>query len=131
MDTKDDKIILLNKNIKKKDLYVDSGNMDVLIDDIVMQLEIIENNFSDIASILNKAIYKKIFNGSDVEKVLNLSKDFLTSGGNNLKVSNNLQIKYNSNIKSYELKKLNERIDMLERKIDIITEQGGNLNDEG
>ena len=115
--------------IKKKDLYVDSNNMDILIDDIVMQLEIIENNFSDIASILNKAIYKKIFNGSDVEKVLNLSKDFLTNGNNNLKISNNLQIKYNSNIKDYQLKKLNERIDMLERKIDIITEQGGNLID--
>ncbi len=129
MNATDDKIILLNKNIKKKDLYVDSNNMDILIDDIVMQLEIIENNFRDIASILNKAIYKKIFNGSDVEKVLNLSKDFLTNGNNNLKISNNLQIKYNSNIKDYQLKKLNERIDMLERKIDIITEQGGNLID--
>lgn len=129
MNATDDKIILLNKNIKKKDLYVDSNNMDILIDDIVMQLEIIENNFRDIASILNKAIYKKIFNGSDVEKVLNLSKDFLTNGNNNLKISNNFQIKYNSNIKDYQLKKLNERIDMLERKIDIITEQGGNLID--
>lgn len=129
MNATDDKIICLNKNIKKKDLYVDSNNMDILIDDIVMQLEIIENNFRDIASILNKAIYKKIFNGSDVEKVLNLSKDFLTNGNNNLKISNNLQIKYNSNIKDYQLKKLNERIDMLERKIDIITEQGGNLID--
>ena len=129
MNAKNDKIILLNKNIKKKDLYVDSNNMDILIDDIVMQLEIIENNFRDIASILNKAIYKKIFNGSDVEKVLNLSKDFLTNGNNNLKISNNLQIKYNSNIKDYQLKKLNERSDMLERKIDIITEQGGNLID--
>ena len=100
-----------------------------LIDDIVMNFEIIGKSLNDVESILNKSIYKKIFEGNDIEKVLNLCKDFSFLVDRNLKVSSNLETKYNFSVKDYDINQLNERIDILERKIDLITEIGGVSND--
>ena len=122
-------LISISKKIKKRDIYVDSDNMDSLIDDIVMNFEIIGKSLNDVESILNKSIYKKIFEGNDIEKVLNLCKDFSFLVDRNLKVSSNLETKYNFSVKDYDINQLNERIDILERKIDLITEIGGVSND--
>ena len=129
MNEKDSNLISISKKIKKRDIYVDSDNMDSLIDDIVMNFEIIGKSLNDVESILNKSIYKKIFEGNDIEKVLNLCKDFSFLVDRNLKVSSNLETKYNFSVKDYDINQLNERIDILERKIDLITEIGGVSND--
>lgn len=129
MNEKDSNLISISKKIKKRDIYVDSDNMDSLIDDIVMNFEIIGKSLNDVESILNKSIYKKIFEGNDIEKVLNLCKDFSFLVDRNLKVSSNLETKYNFSVKDYDINQLNERIDILERKIDLITEMGGVSND--
>ena len=130
MNEKDSNLISISKKIKKRDIYVDSDNMDSLIDDIVMNFEIIGKSLNDVESILNKSIYKKIFEGNDIEKVLNLCKDFSFLVDRNLKVSSNLETKYNFSVKDYDINQLNERIDILERKIDLITEMGGVSNDK-
>lgn len=129
MNEKDSNLISISKKIKKRDIYVDSDNMDSLIDDIVMNFEIIGKSLNDVESILNKSIYKKIFEGNDIKKVLNLCKDFSFLVDRNLKVSSNLETKYNFSVKDYDINQLNERIDILERKIDLITEIGGVSND--
>ena len=129
MNEKDSNLISISKKIKKRDIYVDSDNMDSLIDDIVMNFEIIGKSLNDVESILNKSIYKKIFEGNDIEKVLNLCKDFSFLVDRNLKVGSNLETKYNFSVKDYDINQLNERIDILERKIDLITEMGGVSND--
>lgn len=129
MNEKDSNLISISKKIKKRDIYVDSDNMDSLIDNIVMNFEIIGKSLNDVESILNKSIYKKIFEGNDIEKVLNLCKDFSFLVDRNLKVSSNLETKYNFSVKDYDINQLNERIDILERKIDLITEMGGVSND--
>ena len=129
MNEKDSNLISISKKIKKRDIYVDSDNMDSLIDDIVMNFEIIGKSLNDVESILNKSIYKKIFEGNDIEKVLNLCKDFSFLVDRNLKVGSNLETKYNFSVKDYDINQLNERIDILERKIDLITEIGGVSND--
>lgn len=130
MNEKDSNLISISKKIKKRDIYVDSDNMDCLIDDIVMNFEIIGKSLNDVESILNKSIYKKIFEGNDIEKVLNLCKDFSFLVDRNLKVGSNLETKYNFSVKDYDINQLNERIDILERKIDLITEMGGVSNDK-
>ncbi len=130
MNEKDSNLISISKKIKKRDIYVDSDNMDSLIDDIVMNFEIIGKSLNDVESILNKSIYKKIFEGNDIEKVLNLCKDFSFLVDRNLKVGSNLETKYNFSVKDYDINQLNERIDILERKIDLITEMGGVSNDK-
>ena len=129
MNEKDSNLISISKKIKKRDIYVDSDNMDSLIDDIVMNFEIIGKSLNDVESILNKSIYKKIFEGNDIEKVLNLCKDFSFLVDRNLKVSSNLETKYNFSVKDYDINQLNDRIDILERKIDLITEIGSVSND--
>lgn len=129
MNEKDSNLISISKKIKKRDIYVDSDNMDSLIDNIVMNFEIIGKSLNDVESILNKSIYKKIFEGNDIEKVLNLCKDFSFLVDRNLKVGSNLETKYNFSVKDYDINQLNERIDILERKIDLITEMGGVSND--
>lgn len=130
MNEKDSNLISISKKIKKRDIYVDSDNMDSLIDDIVMNFEIIGKSLNDVEFILNKSIYKKIFEGNDIEKVLNLCKDFSFLVDRNLKVGSNLETKYNFSVKDYDINQLNERIDILERKIDLITEMGGVSNDK-
>ena len=103
MNEKDSNLISISKKIKKRDIYVDSDNMDSLIDDIVMNFEIIGKSLNDVESILNKSIYKKIFEGNDIEKVLNLCKDFSFLVDRNLKVGSNLETKYNFSVKDENL----------------------------
>lgn len=105
---------VINKNMNRKELYVDSKKMEKINKDIVKQLDILSKSLSEVEGILNKMAYKKMF----VDEYNNVSVQcakkciLQAKGANTLKET--LNDKYRDDIKMFVLNSLDERISYLE-----------------
>lgn len=108
---------VINKNMNRKELYVDSKKMEKINKDIVKQLDILSKSLSEVEGILNKMSYKKMF----VDEYNNVSVQcakkctLQAKGANTLKET--LNDKYRDDIKMFVLNSLDERISYLESVI--------------
>ena len=105
---------VINKNMNRKELYVDSKGMEKINKDIVKQLDTLSKSLSEVEGILNKMSYKKMF----VDEYNNVSVQcakkciLQAKGANTLKET--LNDKYRDDIKMFVLNSLDERISYLE-----------------
>lgn len=105
---------VINKNMNRKELYVDSKKMEKINKDIVKQLDTLSKSLSEVEGILNKMSYKKMF----VDEYNNVSVQcakkciLQAKGANTLKET--LNDKYRDDIKMFVLNSLDERISYLE-----------------
>lgn len=115
--------ITIKKSLAKKDAINDSSSASVLIDNISEECSKISNSFNEIASILNKAVYKKIIDGEDTDKFINLSRKCSSLADRISNKSNTLGLKYEDDEKSILINQLNERIEELEKKINYLIDE--------
>ena len=110
----------LGKNMKKNNLVVNQKNASPLINDMIKQMSVIEDSLNQINNILNKAVYKKVVDGKDIDTFINVGTKCTSTAGSFNKLSTNTEIKFNDSLKKFQIKELNERISNLEDKISLL-----------
>lgn len=107
----------ISENMSRKKLYVDSKHCDSIKKDVIKQLDVLDKSFEQLSSLLNKASYKKLFRDDYNAVALQCSKKSLSQSNNFKQIRNDLELKYNDDVKMALINNLNERISYLEDKL--------------
>ena len=105
-----------NGELSKSKLYIDLDNTLKTRKDIIKQFNSINKSLSKISGILNKMLYKKVIK-KDSKKVAELSNKCSLLAEESLKLMNDFDYKFDSDMKDYSIKILDSRISDLENKL--------------
>ena len=109
--------VTIHENMNRKKLVIDSTHANPMKNNMLKQLETLEKSFSEMSSLLSKASLKKMFLNNNNSVALQCSKKCMSFSQNAKKIHEDLDIKYNDDIKMSLINDLNERISYLESKI--------------
>lgn len=108
---------ILNENMNRKDLYVDSSKGDKIKKNIIKQINAINKAFEECDGLLNKMSYKKIFNDEYTKLSVQCGKKCLQQAKVGEKLITTLEDTYKDDVKSFLIQNLDERISYLENVI--------------
>ena len=107
----------IHENMSRKKLHIDTIHVDSIKKNIEKQLDVLEKSFGQLSNLLNKASYKKLFREEYNAVSLQCSKKSLALSEDFKEIKDNLEVKYNDDVKMVLINNLNERISYLESKL--------------
>ena len=108
--------VVMSDNINRKNLYVDTKHTESIKKDIIKQLNDISKIYEKLSDILNKMSYKKMFSGEYNNVSVQCAKKCAVQRDVTEKLREDVEFKYNDDVKSVLIKNLDERISYLESK---------------
>lgn len=108
---------ILNENMNRKDLYVDSDNTDKMRKNIIKQFGILNKSLGEMEGILNKMAYKKAFTDEYNNISLQCAKKCAIQAKTASTLKDTFEEKYKDDMRSYIIKTLDDRISYLESRI--------------
>ena len=109
--------VVLNDNMKLKNVYVNSTKADLIIKDIDKQFDAITKSLEKINTIMNKCVYKKTGKNEDCEAFLGWARVCEKESVAIIETKKDFKYAYNDDVKNYTIKLLDERIAALEKSI--------------
>ena len=107
---------IINKNVNRKNVYIDSKHADSLKKDVIKQLNDISKTYEKLGEILNKLSYKKMLEDSYNIVSLQCAKECNSQKELANKIAKDVEYKYNDDLKTLLINNLDERISYLENK---------------
>lgn len=107
---------IINKNVNRKNLYIDNKNADSIKKDIVKQLDAISEIYDKLSEVLNKMSYKKMCSDSYTSVALQCAKECSSQSEIASLLASDVEYKYNDDLKTILINNLDERISYLEKK---------------
>ena len=115
--TNHDKKVSLHPLMNRKDIYLDSQKADAAKKNMIKQLDVIANSFSEIHTILNRFNMKKYLSEGSSGVVVQTAKKCLSQSQAARTLSINLEAKYCEDQKNIIIEDLNTRIAFLEERL--------------
>jgi hypothetical protein len=108
--------VVMSENINRKNMYVDTKHADSIKKDIVKELNNIIKTYDKLSDLLNKISYKKMFTGEYNSVAVQCSKKCTVQRNLADKLREDVEYKYNDDVKTCLINSLDERISYLESK---------------
>lgn len=112
--------VVVSNLVDNKELDINCDYANNLTSDMVYQLDNISSSLNKINNYLNKAITNKYVSGTYADVFNGWSNKCKTQAANAKKRKNSLKLKYNEDKKDLTIKKLYDRLEVLEKKVNNI-----------
>lgn len=110
----------LNDVMNKKDFRLDVTNSKPLMEDISKQLEIVNCILNEIGEHLKVAAEEKYVKGENITKFIGWSNKCFSQAQAAERINKDLNLRYSDDVKKYGIQKLDERISVLEKKLEVV-----------
>jgi len=107
----------ISSKVSKDTLYLNSSKANSIVSDMKTQFETISSSLSNINSLMNKAVNKKVVTGDYATAFKGWAKKAKSQATAATKRKSTLSSKYTEDTKNYTIKLLSDRISALESKI--------------
>jgi len=110
----------LSDVMNKKDFRLEVANSKPLMEDIFKQLEIVNETLNNIGEDLKTAAEEKYITGEFITQFIGWSNKCFSQASAAERVRTDLNYRYCDDIKKYSIQKLDERISILEKKLEVM-----------
>lgn len=107
----------ISPNVKKDELYLDTVKATNIESDMVEQLKTVQNSLANINKLMKKAVSQKVVKGSYATAFKAWAKKSNSQAKNAGLSVQDLQAKFEADVKDYTIKVLSDRIAALEARI--------------
>ena len=107
----------ISPNVKKDELYLDTVKAQALEADMITQLKTVQTSLTNINKNLKKAVSQGMVKGSYATSFKKWAKKSSSQAKNADKSAQDLQEKFDADVKEYTIKILSEKVAALEAKI--------------
>lgn len=110
----------LSNVMNKQDFRLDATNSKPLMDNILKQLEIVNETLNNIGEDLKTAAEEKYVKGEFITQFIGWSNKCFSQATAAERVRTDLNYRYCDDVRKYSIQKLDERISILEKKLEVM-----------